>query len=419
MQDEYNALKAQGTWKLVPPPPDRSIIGSKWVYKIKKNPDGNVSRYKARLVAQGFSQEQGLDYSETFSPVVRHTTVRLILSLASIYMWELKQLDIKNAFLHGELQEEVYMKQPQGFVDSSHPEYVCKLIKSLYGLKQAPRTWNSKFTSYLPALGFVASTSDTSLFVKHDGQDVIILLLYVDDIILTGSNTTKIQKVSEDLVDVFDLKDMGKLTYFLGLQIHYSANGDIFLNQSKYIKDLVHKVGMDSCKPANTPCKPHNQMLVNEGKLLHDPTLYRSLVGSLHYLTFTRPDIAYVVNSVCQFMKSPTDVHLCSIKRIIRYLQGTAEYGLTYSSDTNVNLTAFSDADWAADLNTRRSVTGYVVYLGSNPVSWQSKKQVFVSRSSTEVEYKAFGPHCRIYCLDSIDFKGLGSCIVCSTNYKL
>lgn len=148
------------------------------------------------------------------------------------------------------------------------------------------------------------------------------------------------------------------------------------MNQTKYIKDLVHKVGMESCKPANTPCKPHNQMLVNEGKPLQDPTLYRSLVGSLHYLTFTCPNIAYAVNSMCQFMKSPTDVHLCFVKRIIRYLQGTAECGITYSSNTDVHLTTFSDADWAANLNTRCSVTGYVVYLGSILISWQSKKQI-------------------------------------------
>ncbi|KAM2435264.1 hypothetical protein PS1_025239 [Malus domestica] len=166
MQEKYNALKSQGTWQLVFPLHDRSIIGSKWVYKIKKNPDGNVFRYKTRLLAQGFSQEQGLDYSETFSLVVRHTTMRLILSLTAIHKWELRQLDIKNAFLHGKLQEEVYMKQPQGFVDPSHPNYVCKLVKSLYGLKQAPRAWNSKFTSYLPTLGFSASFSDTNLFVK-------------------------------------------------------------------------------------------------------------------------------------------------------------------------------------------------------------------------------------------------------------
>ncbi|CAN6693356.1 unnamed protein product [Malus baccata var. baccata] len=197
------------------------------------------------------------------------------------------------------------------------------------------------------------SASDTSLFTKKDGNDIVILLLYVDDIILTGSNSLNVQKVIDELSEVFELKDMGQLTYFLGLQIAYKSNGDIFVNQAKYIKDLIHKAGMDSCKSANTPY------------------------------------IAYAVNTVCQFMNSPTEMHYGAVKRILRYLQGTLTYGILYSADTVTTLTAFSDADWAADLNTRRSITGYVVYLGNNPVSWQSKKQSSVSRSSTEAEYKA------------------------------
>lgn len=188
---------------------------------------------------------------------------------------------------------------------------------------------------------------------------------------------------------MFELKDMGKLTYFLGLQVHCKPNGDIFVNQSKYIKDLIHKAGMDSCKPATTPCKPHQQLLDAEDTILTDPTLYRSLVGSLQYLTFTRPDIVYAVNSVCQFMSSPTEVHLASVKRILRYLQGTIQHGILYSLDTVLHLNAFSDSDWAADLNTRRLVTDYVVILGNNPISWQSKRQNSVSRNSTEAEYKA------------------------------
>ncbi|XP_017189188.2 uncharacterized mitochondrial protein AtMg00810-like [Malus domestica] len=238
-------------------------------------------------------------------------------------------------------------------------------------------------------MGFTASLSDTSLFTKKDGDDLVILLLYVDDIILTGSNTSKINIAIQELSEVFDLKDLGRLTFFLGLQIDYKDNGDIFVNQTKYIKDLIHKVGLESCKPATTPCKPHNSMLVTEGKPLADPSIYRSIVGSLQYLTFTRPDIAFAVNSVCQFMTSPTDVHLTVVKRILRYLHGTIQAGICYSATAAVSLNAFSDADWAADLNTRRSVTGYVVFLGHNPISWQSKKQTSVSRSSTEAEYKA------------------------------
>ncbi|KAB2598442.1 hypothetical protein D8674_001362 [Pyrus ussuriensis x Pyrus communis] len=357
MQEEFNALKTQGTWILVPPPSHRSVIGSKWVYKVKKNPDGSISRFKARLVAQGYSQEHGLDYSETFSPVVRHTTVRLILALAAQFSWQLRQLDIKNAFLHGDLEDEVYMKQPQGFVDATCPNHVCKLVKSLYGLKQAPRAWNSKFTSFLPALGFQSSLSDSSLFVKVDGGDIILLLLYVDDIILTGSNSLKLQSVIDALADVFDLKDMGRLTYFLGLHIQYRDDGSLFISQTKYAKDVLHKAGMENCKSTSTPLKPHTQLLVGEGTLLADPSHYRSIVGALQYLTFTRPDIAHSVNMVCQFMAHPTDLHMFLVKRILRYIQGTISYGLQYTNSPDFNITAYSDSDWAADITTRRSIT--------------------------------------------------------------
>ena len=231
--------------------------------------------------------------------------------------------------------------------------------------------------------------SDTSLFIKTDDKDIIILLLYVDDIILTGSNTTKVQDVIAALSEIFDLKDMGRLTYFLGLHIQYKSNGDVFLSQTKYAKDLIKRAGMESCKPAPTPSKPHTQLLLSEGQPLTDPSAYRSIVGALQYLTFTRPDIAHSVNVVCQYMTNPTDAHMFLVKRILRYLQGTLQCGITYHSDPHIHISAYSDADWASDINTRRSVTGYVVFLGSNPISWQSKKQSSVSRSSTEAEYKA------------------------------
>ena len=313
--------------------------------------------------------------------------MRLVLSLAATKGWKLKQLDVKNAFLHGFLDEEVYMAQPQGFLDPVHPEYVCKLERSLYGLKQAPRAWNERFSQFLLSLGFESSYADSSLFVKHVGSEVIILLLYVDDIILTGSCDDLVQSVITQLTQEFDMKDLGLLHFFLGLQIDYKPHG-LFVHQTKYISEILQKANMADCKPCLTPCHP-NQKLLNHGSpSFSNPSYYRSIVGALQYLTFTRPDIAFSVNQVCQFMHFPLEQHFAAVKRILRYLKGSIHLGLCFRFGP-MFLKAYTDADWAGDPNDRRSTTGFVIFLGSNPISWSSKKQHTVSRSSTEAEYRA------------------------------
>ena len=387
MQEEINALNSQCTWSLVPLPAHKNLVGCKWIFKIKKNGDGSISRYKARLVAQGFCQEQGLDYGETFSPVVKSSTVRLVLSLAAHYSWELRQLDVKNAFLHGILNEEVYMAQPSGFADTTQPDLVCRLHKSLYGLKQAPRAWNERFTMFLPTLGFQGTYSDCSLFVKHFTDGIIILLVYVDDIIIAGNQSCEVQKVINALAAEFEIKDLGNLQFFLGIQITLVSHG-LFLSQSQYIHELLVKTDMLESKPCDTPCLPYQRMLKDDGVPFDNLTLYRSVVGALQYLTFTRPDIAFSVHQVCQFMQRPMVSHFVAVKRILRYLKGTAAYGINFKHGS-LDLHAFSDADWAGDPNDRRSTTGLVVFLGSNPIVWSSKKQLTVSRSSTEAEYRA------------------------------
>ncbi|KAM1452490.1 hypothetical protein ACFX2I_039449 [Malus domestica] len=387
MQEEIEALYSQNTWSLVDLPPNKNLVGCKWVFKIKRNADGSIARHKARLVAKGFSQEQGLDYGETFSPVVKPTTVRLVLALAAQFNWPLRQLDVKNAFLHGILNEEVYMSQPPGFEDSRYPYLVCKLHKSLYGLKQAPRAWNDRFTQFLPQLGFNNTYSDSSLFVKCVGAEIVILLLYVDDIIITGSAAATIQQVIAQLTTEFELKDLGPLHFFLGIQITRTASG-LLLSQEKYIQDLLKKTEMLDSKPAATPCLPYNRLLKDDGQPFNNPALYRSIVGALQYLVFTRPDIAFSVHQVSQFMQVPMISHFTAVKRILRYLKGSLNHGISYSSGELI-LKAFSDADWAGDPNDRRSTTGLVVFLGNNPISWSSKKQQTVSRSSTEAEYRA------------------------------
>ncbi|KAI5353001.1 hypothetical protein L3X38_005893 [Prunus dulcis] len=360
MREEIEALHAQGTWDLVPLPAHKNLVGCKWVYRIKKNADGSIASYKARLVAKGFSQEEGIDYYETFSPVVKPTTVRLVLALAAQFQWSLRQLDVKNAFLHGVLQEEVYMTQPQGFENKQYSsDFVCRLKKSFYGLKQAPRAWNERFTSFLPSLGFQASNADPSLFIHHSSLGTVVLLLYVDDIILTGSNSSLI-----------------------------TSSAGLFVSQTKYVKELLSKVDLQDSKPCPTPCLPYHRLLKDDGKPYSHPEQYRSIVGALQYLTFTRPYIAFSVNQACQFMHNPMESHVVAVKRILRYLKGTIDFGIWFKPSL-LHLQAYSDAGWAGDPNDRRSVSGFIVYLGSSPISWASKKQHIVSRSSTEAEYRA------------------------------
>uniref|UniRef100_A0A2N9FIB4 Uncharacterized protein n=1 Tax=Fagus sylvatica TaxID=28930 RepID=A0A2N9FIB4_FAGSY len=344
MDEEFSTLQRQHTWSLVPPPIGKNIVGCKWVFKLKRNSDGSISRYKARLVAKGFHQQYGIDFEETFSPVVKPPTVRLILALAVTYNWPLRQLDVRNAFLHGVLKEEVYMMQPPGYVASNQPHHVCKLQKSIYGLKQAPRAWFESFTTQLLSLGFQASSADSSLFTYKAGSDI-------------------------------------------AFPFTRSSKG-LTITQTKYATDLLTKHNMVHCSPCKTPCVPHVRLSAHCGQPIADVHAYRSLVGALHYLTFTRPDISFAVHQVCQFMNAPSDVHLTAAKRILRYLRGTLDHGLFYTPGP-ISLSAFSDADWAGDPNDRRSTSGLLVYLGHNPITWSAKKQLTVSRSSTEAEYRA------------------------------
>jgi hypothetical protein len=279
------------------------------------------------------------------------------------------------------------MTQPPGYVNPSLPQHVCQLHKSIYGLKQAPRAWFESFTTQLLNLGFTSSTADSSLFIYRAGPTIAFLLLYVDDIVLTGNNSSFLTQLIHNLGKVFELKDMGTLSYFLGLQITRSSKG-LTLTQTKYATDLLTKHNMLQCSPCKTPCVPNVRLSSTTGVPLTDIHGYRSLVGALHYLTFTRPDLSFAVHQVCQFMNAPTDLHLTAAKRILRYVRGTLDHGLFYTPGP-ITLSAFTDADWAGDPDDRRSTSGLVVFLGHNPVTWSAKKQLTVSRSSTEAEYRA------------------------------
>jgi histone deacetylase 1/2 len=391
MDLEYSALLKNETWELVPPPKGINLIDSRWVYKVKRNADGSVERFKARLVAKGFKQRHGIDYFDTYSPVVKPSTIRIILSLAVSQGWSMRQIDIQNAFLHGVLEEKVYMKQPPGYEDPSKPShYICHLKKALYGLKQAPKAWHSKLTSKLHHLGFKGSVADASLFVFREGGVIIYMLIYVDDIIIVSSSDKATDKLIQNMNEDFAVQDLGPLEYFLGIEVKPDSNG-VLLSQKRYALDLLKKANMEKCKPISTPMSSSERLSKNHGILLsgEEQFRYRSVVGGLQYLTLTRPDLSFAVNKVCQFIQSPTDVHWVAVKRILRFVKGTVGFGLKIQRSSNLLLSGFSDADWAGCPDDRRSTSGFAVFLGTNLVSWSSRKQATVSRSSTEAEYKA------------------------------
>jgi hypothetical protein len=391
MTAEIQALETNQTWCLTSLPHGKVPIGCKWVYKVKLRSDGTLERYKARLVAKGYNQQEGFDYFETFSPVAKFVTVRCLLAVAAVKGWVLYQLDVNNAFLHGTLDEEVYMSLPPGFHSKGEPypsDTVCKLQKSLYGLKQASRQWFSKFSTTLLHHGFTQSKADYSLFTKQKGSCFIALLVYVDDILIASNSAEDVAALKSYLDSQFKLKDLGLVRYFLGLEIARSSKG-ISISQRKYALEIMEDAGMLGCKPEKCPMDQNLKLSKHEGPLIPDPSVYRRLIGRLMYLTMTRPDIVFSVHKLSQFMESPRAPHLKAAQHILQYIKGAPSQGLLYASSSDLHIKAFSDSDWAGCPDTRRSTTGYCVFLGSSLVSWRSKKQNTVSRSSAEAEYQA------------------------------
>jgi hypothetical protein len=368
-------------------PDGKKTVGCKWVFTVKYNSDGSIERYKARLVAKGFTQTYGIDYSETFAPVAKLNTVRILLSLAANMDWPLHQLDVKNAFLNGDLEEEVYMDIPPGFEDRFGSN-VCKLNKSLYGLKQSPRAWFEKFTQSMKKQGYIQGQADHTLFTKfsQDGK-IAVLIVYVDDIVLTGNDYDEMGRVKEKLAIDFEIKDLGSMRYFLGMEVARSKDG-IVVSQQKYILDLLKETGMSGCRPADTPMDP-NAKLWEKGSVPVDTGRYQRLVGKLIYLSHTRPDIAFSVSVVSQFMHSPFEEHLEAVYRILRYLKANPGKGLFFRKTNERNVSIFTDADWAGSITDRRSTSGYCAYVWGNLVTWRSKKQGVVARSSAEAEFRA------------------------------
>ncbi|KAL0325747.1 UNVERIFIED_CONTAM: Retrovirus-related Pol polyprotein from transposon RE2 [Sesamum radiatum] len=361
MEEEIKMIEKNNTWELTDRPKDKEVIGVKWIYKTKLNADGSIQKHKARLVAKGYSQLPGIDYTETFAPVARLDTIRALIAIAANKKWKIYQMDVKSAFLNGYIDEEIYVEQPQGFIAKGSEEKVLRLKKALYGLKQAPRAWYSRIDKYFMDRGFRRSLSEPTLYIKSQGNDTLIVSLYVDDLIYTGNNEKMIQVFKEDMMKTFEMSDLGLMHFFLGIEINQEKEG-IFICQRKYTETLLKKFKMESCKTVTTPLVTGEKYQKEDGSQKVD--------GSM-------------------FMQSPSQVHYAAAKRILRYLRGTKDFGIWYKSTNDAKLVGYTDSDWAGSVDDMKSTSGYTFSLGSGIFSWASKKQATVAQSSTEAEYIA------------------------------
>ena len=398
IKKELDSIDRNGTWEIIPRnelPKGRQPIDSKWVFKRKLNPDGTIEKYKARLVAKGYAQVRGVDYDETYAPVAKFTSIRALLSIAAALGLEVHQMDVKCAFLNGDLKEDIFMNIPEG-IDGIDGNFILKLKKSLYGLKQGSHCWNQKLHAYFISQGFTRLSSDYAIYVRRVNDSLIIVAVYVDDSILMTDSKKTMTEIKEILKSKFEMTDCGELKFFLGIQVHRNLKDrTITLGQEHFVEQILRRFGMSECKPVGTPIETSAKFAIAKGTDQNvDPTIFRQIVGSLMYLMVaTRPDIAAAVSIISQFSANPSDQHLQGAKRILRYLRGTAKLRLSLGPNVDdqkpLQLVGYSDASWGDDINTRKSTSGYVFYLGKGPISWISKKQSAVALSSTEAEYMA------------------------------
>ncbi|GJZ95946.1 putative ribonuclease H-like domain-containing protein [Tanacetum coccineum] len=374
-------------------PYGKKAIGTKWVYRNKKGERGVVVRNKARLVAQGHRQEEGIDYDEVFAPVARIEAIRIFLAFASYMGFIVYQMDVKSAFLYGKIDEEVYVSQPPGFVDPKYPKKVYKVVKALYGLHQAPRAWYATLSTFLLKSGYRRGTIDKTLFIKKDKNDIMLVQVYVDDIIFGSTKRSWCDEFEALMKSRFQMSSMGELTFFLGLQVKQKEDG-IFISQDKYVAEILKKFDFASVKTASTPIETQKPLVKDEEASDVDVHLYRSMIGSLMYLTASRPDIMFAVCACSRFQVTPKTSHLNAVKRIFRYLKGKPKLGLWYPRVSSFDLEAYSDSDYAGANLDRKSTTGGCQFLGRRLISWQCKKQTIVATSTTEAEYVAAANCC-------------------------
>ena len=397
MQEEMHSLLKNDTYELVELPKGRKALRNKWVFKLKKDSDGKLLKYKVRLVVKGFGQKKGIDFDEIFSPVVKMSSIRVVLSLTASLDLELEQLDVKTAFLHGDLNEEIYMSQPEGFEVKGKEHMVCKLKKSLYGLKQAPRQWYKKFYSFMVSHEYKRTDADHCVyFRKFTDGNFIILLLYVDDMLIARNDSKLIGKLKDRLFKSFDMKDLGPAKQMFGMRITRDRKAKkLWLSQEKYVERVLERFNMKDAKSVSTPLANHFKLsrslcpTTTDEKEKMASIPYSSAVGSLMYcMVCTRPDIAHAVSTVSRFLSNPGNEHWEAVKWIFKYLRGTSKLCLSFGGSKPV-LEGFTDADMAGDLDGRKSTSGFLFTFAGGAVSWQSKLQKCVALSTTEAEYIA------------------------------
>ena len=390
-QYEIDVLAKNGTWELVNLPPGRKAVKSKWVFKLKS--DG---RYRARLVAKGLTQIPGIDFDETFSPVARFESLRMLLALAALEDWHIHQMDVKSAFLNGELEEEIYMEQPKGFIIAGQETQVCRLKKALYGFKQASRTWNLQFHGVLVGLGFTRTHADAGVYVRHQhgGEGIQIIILYVDDITLLGTSLEGIERTKKLLSERYEMTDLGEIQSYLGMRIvRDRGNRVIEIDQSGYIQDILKRFNMTDANTHSTPLPSGADVhLVKYSGQASSSDIkhYQSFIGSLLYIQIgTRPDIAFAVSRLAQYASNPSPQHLKLAQYVLSYLAGTKDMCIRYNGAEGDGLHGYSDSSLGDQTDDRHSTSGFVYLLADGAIGWSSRKQRTVAQNTTEAEYMA------------------------------
>ncbi|GJV75037.1 zinc finger, CCHC-type containing protein [Tanacetum coccineum] len=388
MKVELDSINRNNTWELTTLPKGHKAIGLKWVFKTKKDANGNIIKHKARLVAKGYIQQHGIDFEEVFAPVARMETIRLLLAIAANNKWEVHHLDVKSAFLHGDLKEEVYVTQPEGFIKRQDNGKVYRLIKALYGLRQAPRAWNIKLDNTLKSLDFKKCALEQAIYTKKSKDSILLIGVYVDDLIITGTPKKEIDKFKAQMEEKFEMSDLGLLAYYLGIEVT-QTNGDISIKQSAYASKILKEAGMIDCNETLIPMDPGTRLTkITEGTMVNS-TEYRSLIGCLRYLLHTRPDLSYSVGLLSRFMQEPREQHMKAIRQVLRYVKGTKDHGITYKHNGGNKIHGYSDSSYGVNTQEGKGTTGIIFYYGESPISWSTQKQATVALSSCESEFIA------------------------------